>query len=180
MWSHYFVEDSSATRPLHEICSTQSEFHQVQTPDRSHFSDTSQQSNTGRYEKMEPAPTHRCTSLPSSVCTDPVLDLDGPSPKRRHLDTTKEKLKKITKKKLLRRLAQPKHKLWSCGATPPSPSDEKKISASLQSQDAKDRLKNTQPVLPNEIHWPQNQPQDQFLFQATPLEIIPPPSTLRT
>ncbi|KAI7791585.1 hypothetical protein IRJ41_000038 [Triplophysa rosa] len=82
----------------------------------------------------------RSVAQPSSVCIDPVSDLEDPSAKCRRLDASQENpTEKIQKKILLRRLARP---------TPPAPSGEKKISASPQSQDAKDRPKNIQPVLP--------------------------------
>ncbi|KAI7791923.1 hypothetical protein IRJ41_015022, partial [Triplophysa rosa] len=81
------------------------------------------------------------TSSDRSVAqSSPNPKLDDPSAKCRRLDASQENpTEKIQKKILLRRLARP---------TPPAPSDEKKISASPQSQDAKDRPKNIQPVLP--------------------------------
>ncbi|XP_057179443.1 uncharacterized protein LOC130547497 [Triplophysa rosa] len=83
----------------------------------------------------------RSVAQPSSVCFDAAPELEEPSAKCRRLDASqKNPTEKIQKKILLRRLAWP---------TPPVPSDEKKISAaSPQSQDAKDRPKNIQPVLP--------------------------------
>ncbi|KAA0721122.1 Thyrotropin-releasing hormone-degrading ectoenzyme [Triplophysa tibetana] len=102
-WSDYFVDSPCevfGTWPLPEkkICSIQSELHQVQKPDRSHSSDTSQQSDEDRSEKMEP--------VPLSVCVDRVSDLEDPSAKRCHLDALKENgTKKMQKKILIWRLA---------------------------------------------------------------------------
>ncbi|XP_056604080.1 uncharacterized protein LOC130420646 isoform X2 [Triplophysa dalaica] len=179
-WSDYFVGSPCevfGTWPLPEekICSIQSELHQVQTPDRSHSSDTSRQSDEERSERMEPVSTNRSTPLPLSVCVDPVSDLEDPSAKRCRVDASKENAtEKIQKKIPLGRLARP---------TPPSLSDEMKrlkswnnvsingrtfasitvcglfSSASPQSQNAKDWPKNEKPLGPGPVSFSSHTPQ---------------------